>query len=113
MTGFSTRAIKAATTAPRVDQQPNSVPIYQAVSFSSDDTDELGEVTSGRRPGYAYSRIANPTDAALEARYGPEIPVLLVNGTKTAKYRITDAEMMRILRNRSGPRIPNLAMSIR
>jgi cystathionine beta-lyase/cystathionine gamma-synthase len=67
MTGFSTRAIKAATRAPRVDQQPNSVPIYQAVSFSADDAEELGEVTSGRRPGYAYSRIANPTDAALEA----------------------------------------------
>jgi cystathionine gamma-synthase len=67
MTGFSTRAIKAATTAPRVDQQPNSVPIYQAVSFSSDDVDELGDVTSGRRPGYAYSRITNPTDSALEA----------------------------------------------
>ena len=67
MTGFSTRAIKAATTAPRVDQQPNSVPIYQAVSFSADDAEELGDITSGRRPGYAYSRIANPTDAALEA----------------------------------------------
>jgi cystathionine beta-lyase/cystathionine gamma-synthase len=67
MTGFSTRAIKAATTAPRVDQQPNSVPIYQAVSFSADDVDELAEVTSGRRPGYSYSRITNPTDSALEA----------------------------------------------
>ena len=67
MTGFSTRAIKAATAAPRVDQQPNSVPIYQAVSFSSADAEELGEVTSGRRPGYAYSRLSNPTDSALEA----------------------------------------------
>jgi cystathionine beta-lyase/cystathionine gamma-synthase len=67
MSGFSTRAIRAATKAPRVDQHPNSVPIYQAVSFSADDADELGDVTSGKRPGYAYARIGNPTDAALEA----------------------------------------------
>lgn len=67
MSGFSTRAIRAATKAPRVDQQPNSVPIYQAVSFSADDAEELGEITSGKRPGYSYARIANPTDAALEA----------------------------------------------
>jgi cystathionine beta-lyase/cystathionine gamma-synthase len=67
MSGFSTRAIRASTRAPRVDQQPNSVPIYQAVSFSAHDAEELGEIASGRRPGYAYSRLANPTDAALEA----------------------------------------------
>jgi len=65
--GFSTRAIRAATRAPQVDQQPNSVPIYQAVTFSSGDAEELGDVTSGRQPGYAYGRIANPTDSALEA----------------------------------------------
>ena len=42
------------------------------------------------------------TDPDLEARYGLEIPVLLVNGKKTAKYRITDAEITRILRDRAG-----------
>lgn len=42
------------------------------------------------------------TDPDLEARYGLEIPVLLVNGKKTAKYRITDADMMRILAARAG-----------
>ena len=42
------------------------------------------------------------TDPDLEARYGLEIPVLLVNGRKTAKYRITDAEILRLLRNRAG-----------
>ena len=42
------------------------------------------------------------TDPDLEARYGLEIPVLLVNGKKTAKYRITDAEILRVLRDRSG-----------
>jgi glutaredoxin len=44
------------------------------------------------------------TDPDLEAQYGLEIPVLLVNGKKTAKYRVTDAEMARILAARAvGP----------
>ena len=65
MAGFSTRAIKAATTAPHVDQIPSSVPIYQAAAFSTADAAELGDVLTGAAPGYAYSRIDNPTTAAL------------------------------------------------
>jgi len=41
-------------------------------------------------------------DAELEARYGLEIPVLLVNGRKAAKYRLSEAELTRILRARTG-----------
>lgn len=41
------------------------------------------------------------TDAELEARYGLEIPVLLVNGTKAAKYRVTEEELTRILKGRT------------
>ena len=37
-------------------------------------------------------------DGALEARYGAEIPVLLVNGRKAAKYRVTKETLTRILR---------------
>jgi thiol-disulfide isomerase/thioredoxin len=40
------------------------------------------------------------TDADLEARYGLEIPVLLVDGRKAAKYRVTEGELARILRSR-------------
>jgi len=65
MAGFSTRAIKASTTAPHVDQVPSSVPIYQAAAFSTADAAELGDVLTGAAPGYAYSRIDNPTTAAL------------------------------------------------
>jgi len=36
-------------------------------------------------------------DAQLEARYGTEIPVLIVDGTKVAKYRISDSDLQRIL----------------
>ena len=41
-------------------------------------------------------------DAELERRYGPEIPVLLVDGKKAAKYRVSEAELSRILRARAG-----------
>jgi glutaredoxin len=39
-------------------------------------------------------------DADLEARYGLEIPVLLVDGKKAAKYRLTEVELARILQAR-------------
>jgi thiol-disulfide isomerase/thioredoxin len=44
--------------------------------------------------------IANDPD--LEERYGLEIPVLLVNGRKAAKYRVSEQELTRILRSRGG-----------
>jgi methionine-gamma-lyase len=65
--GFSTRAIRAVHRAPRVDQRPTSVPIYQTVTFASEDAGELGAVLTGEQPGYAYGRIDNPTVAALGA----------------------------------------------
>jgi cystathionine beta-lyase/cystathionine gamma-synthase len=63
--GFGTRALKAATTAPRVDQMPDSVPIYNAVTYSTDSAAELADVLGDSKPGYAYSRIDNPTGTAL------------------------------------------------
>jgi cystathionine beta-lyase/cystathionine gamma-synthase len=65
MPGFSTRAIKAATKVPRVDQTASAVPIYQAAAFATADAAELGDVLTGAIPGYAYSRIDNPTTAVL------------------------------------------------
>ena len=82
--GFSTRAIRAAHRVPPVDQRPTSVPIYQTVTFSSADAEELGAVLTGRIPGYAYSRIDNPTVAALAAAVaeleGAEAGIALATG---------------------------------
>ena len=61
--GFATRAIRAATTAPRVDQHPNAVPIYQTATFSADTAREFADAVNGG--GHAYSRISNPTTDAL------------------------------------------------
>ncbi|HEY7598784.1 MAG TPA: aminotransferase class V-fold PLP-dependent enzyme, partial [Candidatus Limnocylindrales bacterium] len=66
-TGFGTRAIRAATRSPKVEQEPDAVPIYQAVTFSAADAGELGDILGGRRPGYAYSRVDNPTAVAMAA----------------------------------------------
>jgi O-acetylhomoserine (thiol)-lyase len=45
-----------------------AVPIYQTVSYSYKTASELADVFKGRAPGYIYTRIANPTTAALESR---------------------------------------------
>jgi glutaredoxin len=37
------------------------------------------------------------SDQELEALYGLEIPVLLVNGKKAAKYRVTEEGLRRML----------------
>jgi O-acetylhomoserine (thiol)-lyase len=44
------------------------VPICQSVSYAYKTAQELADVFDGRAPGYIYTRIANPTTAALEAR---------------------------------------------
>jgi len=82
--GFSTRAIRAASRVPRVDQRPSSVPIYQTATFTSADAQGLGDVAGDAHAGYAYSRIANPTTGALGAAYaelaGGEAGVALASG---------------------------------
>jgi methionine-gamma-lyase len=67
--GFSTRAIRAASHMAEVRQRPTSVPIFQTATFASMDSDELALAASGPAGGYAYSRLANPTTAALGAAY--------------------------------------------
>ena len=37
------------------------------------------------------------TDPALEARYALEIPVLLIEGRKVAKYRVKEEDLRRML----------------
>jgi methionine-gamma-lyase len=63
--GFATRAIRAAHRLPEVHQSPTSVPIYQTVTFTSADAEELGAVTTREIAGYAYGRLDNPTVVAF------------------------------------------------
>jgi Glutaredoxin-like domain (DUF836) len=43
------------------------------------------------------------SDQTLAERYGLEIPVLLIEGRKAAKYRLTEQQLEEKLRGRSGP----------
>ena len=53
-------------------------------------------------PPPAIEIVDISTDPDLEARYGLEIPVLMINGTKTAKYRVSEEELSRMLNARQG-----------
>ena len=66
--------------------------------------DEMKEVVErvARRVPVALAEIDISTDPDLEARYGVEIPVLMVDGRKAAKYRVTEDELMRIVTARAG-----------
>jgi len=46
----------------------SAVPLYQTVSYAYATAEELADVFAGRAPGYIYTRMANPTTAALEVR---------------------------------------------
>jgi hypothetical protein len=41
-------------------------------------------------------------DPELESRYGLEIPVLMIDGMKVAKYRVTEEDLRRMLGSRAG-----------
>jgi len=51
--------------------------------------------------GIEIEEIDVSTHADLEARFGLEIPVLLIEGRKAAKYRIDEPALRRLIRSRS------------
>lgn len=65
--GFDTRAVHAGA-APDPATGARSTPIYQTSSFVFDDADHAASLFNLQRPGFMYSRIANPTVAVLEER---------------------------------------------
>jgi O-acetylhomoserine (thiol)-lyase len=65
--GFDTRAVHAGA-APDPATGARSTPIYQTTSFVFDDADHAASLFNLQRPGFMYSRIANPTVAVLEER---------------------------------------------
>ena len=44
------------------------VPIHQTISYAYRSAEEIAQVFDSKVPGYIYTRIANPTTSALEAR---------------------------------------------
>lgn len=52
--------------------------------------------------GITMDEIDISTDRALLDRYGLDIPVLVIDGTKVAKYRVSEEELTRMLDARKG-----------
>ena len=57
----------------------------------------IGRVLRRNDSDARLEEIDISTDAQLEARYGAEIPVLLVNGKKAAKFRVSEWELERLV----------------
>lgn len=53
-------------------------------------------------PAISVDEIDISGDPALIDRYGLEIPVLLIDGKKAAKYRVSEEELRRMLDGRRG-----------
>jgi hypothetical protein len=62
----------------------------------------VARVVRGSATPVTIDEIDISTDADLEARYGLEIPVLLIDGRKAAKYRIAEDALRRMLQDRAG-----------
>jgi hypothetical protein len=65
--------------------------------------DEMNAVVAkvARRIPMSIGEIDITTDPALERQYGEEIPVLMIDGSKAAKYRIDEQTLLRILAGRT------------
>jgi glutaredoxin len=53
-------------------------------------------------PTISVEEIDISVDPALIERYGLEIPVLLIDGKKAAKYRVSEQELTQMLERRYG-----------
>ena len=58
----------------------------------------LSTVTASLPAAITVEEVDISKDPQLEQLYGLEIPVLVVDGRKVAKYRITEEALRRVLR---------------
>ena len=65
--GLETRAVHAGA-RPDATTGARATPIYQTTSYVFDDVDHAASLFNLQTFGYIYSRLTNPTVAALEER---------------------------------------------
>lgn len=65
---FETKAIHSGLDKGNNTGSATSVPLYESAAFSFNTAEELSEVFEGKKFGYVYSRISNPTITAFELR---------------------------------------------
>jgi methionine-gamma-lyase len=66
--GFATRAIHAGEHVGQPQRTSHTGAIYQTSTFVFANAAEAAAVFAGERPGYAYTRLGNPTVKLLEAK---------------------------------------------
>ncbi|OGF99770.1 MAG: O-acetylhomoserine aminocarboxypropyltransferase [Candidatus Glassbacteria bacterium RIFCSPLOWO2_12_FULL_58_11] len=64
---FDTLVIHGAQT-PELWRNASLAPIYQSAAIRYDSAEELSEVFAGKKEGFTYQRLNNPTNEALEKR---------------------------------------------
>lgn len=64
---FDTQVIHGAQ-CPQEWKSATIAPIYQTASHRFDTAEELSEVFAGKKPGFIYQRLRNPTNETLEKR---------------------------------------------
>lgn len=64
---FDTLVLHGAQ-APEKWESATVAPIYQTASHRFDTAEELSDVFAGRKPGFIYQRLRNPTNETLEQR---------------------------------------------
>jgi cystathionine beta-lyase/cystathionine gamma-synthase len=64
--GPNTQAVHAGEHAPAPDFHPVTTPIYPAVAYHYDDTEDLDAIFGGTRQGPVYQRYGSPTVTAFE-----------------------------------------------
>ena len=65
--GFETLAVHAGT-PPDATTGARAMPIYQTTAYVFEDVDQAASLFNLQSYGYIYSRLTNPTVAALEER---------------------------------------------
>lgn len=66
MTKIDTKCVQAGYT-PK-NGEPRILPIFQSTTFKYDTPEEMGDLFDLKREGFFYTRLANPTVAALEEK---------------------------------------------
>jgi len=61
---------------------------------------DVVRATIANQPDMSLEEIDISTNGELLERYGLEIPVLMIDGRKAAKYRVTPAELKRMIEKR-------------
>lgn len=64
----------------------------------------IAEANHKGSPDATLEIVDISSDAQLDARYGLEIPVLMIDGKKAAKYRVNEGDLERRLRAALGSR---------